>query len=104
MHMTNNFSLAGMVMATIFFKGQSQPSCLKIIFPPKLIANPSTGIQIWRQNLTANQEAADKSRLVCFLDTAWPCLHQCTKKLVSLETKTKLDPSGGGKGGLISKL
>ena len=83
MHMTNNFSLAGMVMATIFFKGQSQPSCLKIIFPPKLRANPSTGIQIWRQNLTANQEAADKSRLVCFLDTAWPCLFSAF--LVSME-------------------
>ena len=103
MHMTNNFSLAEKVMATIIFKGQSEP-LFENYFPAKTDSQSQPGIQFWRQNSTANQGAADKSRLICYLGPAWPCLHQCTKNLVSVETKTKLDPSGGGKGGLISKL
>ena len=78
-----------MVM-TSWFESQSQPSCLKI--------------QISRQNPTANQEAAGKSRLVFHLEHVGRGRHQCPEKLVNLETTTKLDPCGGGKGGPISKL
>ena len=104
MHMTIKIFSGWNGYGNIIFQGQSQHSCLKIYFPAKTDSQSQHRDSNLAPKPTANQEAAEKSRLVFFLQTAWTGRHQCLKKLVSFETKTKLDPSGGGKGGPISKL
>ena len=68
------------------------------------MAQSERGIQFWRQKLSANERKA-----AAILDSA-DLVYDSPGKVSAQKTSitgipnTKLDPSGGGKGGPISKL
>ena len=82
--------LSRMVMASIFFKNQSQPSCLKFKFPAKNY-QPIRKQEDKPAGITCNRQDP-----MSFSAPKKTCQHW--------KLTTKLDPCGGGKGGPISKL
>ena len=72
--------------------------------PPKSEAQSERGIQFWRQNLSANEREAAAILDSADLEYESPGKVSAQKTSITRNTNTKLDPSGGGKGGPISKL
>ena len=67
-------------------------------------AQSEKGIQIWRENLSANEREAAAILDSADLEYESPGKVSAQKTSITWNTNTKLDPSGGGKGGPISKL